>query len=479
MKTNEWLRRAVAAALAVGVLGAAGCGRGDREASADAPPDLAPVERRDLEIRAEASGLIEPIRVVEVKSKVSGELVSFTVETGDEVGKGDLIATVDPRDVRNALAQAQADLELARARVETTTVQRRRAEKLAEEGLLSSQDFENTRLEETNARAQMVKARTNLELAREKMGDVTIRAPISGTVILKEVEQGQIIASASGNVSGGTTLVRMADLATVQARALVDEVDIGRIRARQEARVEVESYPGRVFRGTVTKIEPQAVVEQNVTMFPVLVELANPERLLRPGMNAEVGIEIADRRGVVAVPNGAVVSLREAPSTATAIGLDEQQVREQLRQAREARQARTGGEPAAGQAAGERRGGRSSGRQGGGGGSYGERQSADGSRPGVVFVQGAKGPEPRMVVLGLSDWDYTEVISGLEPGTAVYLISVARLQQQQEQFANRARERAGGGMFGGGNSRGGGAGGARGGAGGGNAGGGGARGGGH
>ncbi len=270
----------------------------------------------------------------------------------------------------------------------------------------------------------------------------------------------------------------MADLATVQARALVDEVDIGRIRAGQEARVEVESYPGRMFRGTVTKIEPQAVVEQNVTMFPVLVQLSNPERLLRPGMNAEVGIEIADRRDVVAVPNGAVVSIREAPSTASAIGLDEQQVREQLRQAREARQARTGGGRAegaatAGQARGEARGGRS-GRQGGGGRGYGERQSADGSRPGVVFVQGAKGPEARMVVLGLSDWDYTEVVSGLEPGASVYLISVARLQQQQEQFANRARERAGGGMFGAGGGGGaGGAGGGRGGAGGGNAGGGG------
>ena len=71
-------------------------------------------------------------------------------------------------------------------------------------------------------------------------------------------------------------------------------------------------------------------------------------------------------------------------------------------------------------------------------------------RPGVVFVKGANGPEPRTVLLGLSDWDYTEVVRGLEPGTEVYLISVARLQQQQEQFANRTRERAGGGMLGGG-----------------------------
>lgn len=426
------------------ILSLAGCnGRGETD-EAQAAPDLAAVERRDLEIRAESSGQIEPVRVVEVKSKVSGELTRITVETGDEVERGALIASVDPRDVRNAHAQAAADMELARARLETVRAQLRRADQLAGEGILSTQDLENTRLEETNARAQLLKARTNLELAREKTGDVTIRAPISGTVIEKTVEQGQIIASASGNVSGGTTLVKMADLATVRARALVDEVDIGRIQPGQNATVEVEAYPGRTFRGKVIKIEPQAVVEQNVTMFPVLVELANPERLLKPGMNAEVGIEVANRDGVVAVPNGAVASPRDAPAAGTALGLEEKEVRDRLAKLRnEGQEQRAGG------------GRPSRGESGGAAAAGGE------VRPGVVFVKGPAGPEPRTVLLGLSDWDYTEVVRGLEPGTEVYLISVARLQQQQEQFADRARQRAGGGIFGGGSRRGG-AGGSRG-----------------
>jgi HlyD family secretion protein len=452
-------RRAVllAAALA-GVAGVAvtGCSqRGESKEAMAAPPNLAKVERQDLEIRAEASGQIEPIRMVEVKSKVSGELIRINFETGDEVRQGELIATVDPRDVRNALAQMEADLELARARVETAKSQRRRAEELAKGGLLSTQDLENTRLEETNANAQLVKARTNLQLAQEKMGDVTIRAPITGTIIEKGAEQGQIIASASANVSGGTTLVKMADLATVQARALVDEVDIGRIHAGQETTVEVEAYPGRAFRGSVTKIEPQAVVEQNVTMFPVLIKLPNPERLLKPGMNAEVSIRVADRAGVVAVPNGAVVSMRDAPSAGAVLGLEEQAVRASLAKLRQEREGRQGAGPAGGGGPGLDRGER------------GER--AGGSRgdvrPGVVFVKGAKGPEPKMVLFGLSDWDNTEVVRGLEPGTEVYLISVARLQQQQEQFSNRMRERAGGGMFGssGGGQRGGSGGGSQGG----------------
>ncbi|RPH55069.1 efflux RND transporter periplasmic adaptor subunit [bacterium] len=399
-------------------LGLGGCDRGETE---EVQADTARGERQDLEIRAEASGQIEPLRVVEVKSRVAGELRRITVETGDEVSQGTLIAEIDPRDLRNALEQAEADIALARARVETTAAQRRRAESLAQAGVLSEQDLENTQLEETNARAQFVKAQTNHELAREKMGDVAIRSPISGTVIEKTVEQGQIIASASGNVSGGTTLVKMADLSTVQARALVDETDIGQVQPGRPAQVTVEAYPGRIFRGQVEKIEPQAVVEQNVTMFPVLVRLANPERLLKPGMNAEVSIEIADRTGVVAVPNQAVVNLREAASAGTALGLDEEELRAKMAGMRNAR---GGGEAAGGQ-----------------------------TRPGVVFIKTPTGPEPKLVLLGLSDWDNTEVLRGLEPGTEVYLISVARLQQQQEQFTNRMRERAGGGMFGGGSQQ--------------------------
>lgn len=412
---------AMRAVLLAAGLALAGCGeRGESREASTAPPNLARAERLDLEIRAEASGQIEPIRMVEVKSKVSGELTRITVETGDEVRQGELLATVDPRDVRNSLAQMEADLELARARVETTASQRRRAEQLAKAGVLSTQDLENSRLEETNANAQLVKARTNRELAQEKMGDVTIRAPITGTVIEKGVEQGQIIASASANVSGGSTLVKMADLATVQARALVDEVDIGRIQPGQAATVEVEAYPGRIFRGSVTKIEPQAVVEQNVTMFPVLINLPNAERLLKPGMNAEVSIRVADRQGVVAIPNGAVVTMRDAPSAGAVLGLDEKEVRSSLDRLRQGRE---------------------------------ERRSMGGTgdaRPGIVFVKGAKGPEPKAVMFGLSDWDNTEVVRGLDAGAEVYLISVARLQQQQEQFSNRMRERAGNGMFGGG-----------------------------
>jgi HlyD family secretion protein len=243
--------------------------------------EYAVVDLRDMEILAEAAGQIEPIRVVEVKSKASGDVLRLHVDTGDQIRQGTLLAEIDPRDVRNAYLQAEADLEVARARLGTSEAQKRRVEELRRANVVTEQEYESSLLEEANARAQYVKAQTSLELARERMNDVTIRAPIDGTIISKQVEVGDIIASASQNISGGTTLYMMADLSEMQVRALIDETDLGRIEPGMPTRVQVEAFPGRTFHGSVLKIEPQAVVEQNVTMFPVLVRLDNREGLLR------------------------------------------------------------------------------------------------------------------------------------------------------------------------------------------------------
>ncbi len=456
---------------------------------------LAVAERRNLEVLAEAAGLIEPVRLVEVKSKASGEVLRIHVETGQDVERGALLVEIDPRDVRNAFAQAEADLAVAEARLATTEAHKQRVEELRKANVVTEQEYESAALEEANARAQLVKARTNLELARERLGDVTVRAPIGGTIIQRSVEIGTIIASASQNISGGTSLLQMADLSQMQVRTLVDETDIGQIRPGLTARVMVEAYPGRVFIGEVLKIEPQAVVEQNVTMFPVLVLLDNAERLLNPGMNAEVQIEVARREDVVTVPNAAIVGPRDLFAAGAVLGLREEDVRAAMRggmgapagnDAPAAGEAGPGGAaPAAALAASGgapadcaalrdriRTGGleglsdaerarlrecRGAGGPGGPGGARGGMRpggfpggggvvAQDGSRtrPGFVFVVTPKGPQPRRVVIGLNDWDHTEVISGLEPGEEVVMMSVARLQQQQQQFADRMRQRAGG-----------------------------------
>ncbi|MFP2930483.1 efflux RND transporter periplasmic adaptor subunit, partial [Pyxidicoccus sp. 3LG] len=288
---------------------------------------VATVERRDMELVAESAGLVEPLRVVEVKSKASGEVLRVHFDTGDKVEKDALLAEIDPRDVQNALAQAQADLESARVRFNTTDAQRLRLEELRKSGYVTQQEYETAVDAAANARAAKVRAETNLQLARERSRDVTIRAPSAGTLLERQIQPGLIIASATSNVSGGTTLFKMADLSVMQVRAKVDETDVGQIKPGLKARVTMEAYPGHTFMGEVVKVEPQALVEQNVTLFPVLVRLDNPEGLLRPGMNAEVSIEISRRRDAITVPNSAVVGLRDARSAAVAVGLTEDAVR--------------------------------------------------------------------------------------------------------------------------------------------------------
>lgn len=293
----------------------------------------APVERRDIVVDAEATGVVEPINVIEVKSKASGLITQMPVETGSDVRPGDLLVQVDTRDVKNQYEQALADVRAAEARVEVVAAQRKRSDDLYSQRIITAQEYEASQLDHANAQAQLVRSRASLDLAQQRLEDATVRAPVTGTVIEKTVSVGQVITSATGAFGGGTTLLKMADLSKVRVRALVNETDIGSVRSGLPATVVVDAYPDRPFRGTVEKIEPQAVVQQSVTMFPVLVSIANVEGLLKPGMNGEVSVLIDRRDQVLAVPNDAVRSVREAATAAAALGLDPEVVMAQMRTA--------------------------------------------------------------------------------------------------------------------------------------------------
>ena len=191
---------------------------------------------------------------------------------------------IDPRTVRNRLAQAEAGLKAARSRRQISETQMTRAESLVKRGTFTEIDREQAALELANAEAQVVSAEVEVENARIAVDDTDIRAPISGTVIAKPVEKGQVISSPTQDFSGGTVLMMMADLSAVQIRALIDETDIGKVQPGMMAEVTVAAFPNQPFPGEVIKIEPQAVVEQNVTMFAVLISIQNEDGLLMPGM---------------------------------------------------------------------------------------------------------------------------------------------------------------------------------------------------
>ena len=300
--------------------------------AANVPIPTAAIERRDIVVDASATGVVEPINVVEVKSKASGQITKMPVETGTMVKPGDLIVQLDTRDVKNQYDQSFADVRAAEARLQVSEAQKKRTDDLFQARIITAQEHETAALDYANSQAQLVRARTNLDLAQQRLEDATVRAPISGTVIEKTVSLGQVITSGTSSLGGGTTLIKMADLNKVRVRALVTEADIGTILSGLNATVTVDAYPDRPFRGTVEKIEPQAVVQQSVTMFPVLITISNLEGLLKPGMNGEVSILIDRRNDVLAVPNDAIRNMREAATAATALGLDPDSVQAQIRE---------------------------------------------------------------------------------------------------------------------------------------------------
>lgn len=295
---------------------------------------LLPVTRRDIVLSASAAGSIEPVTTVEVKSKASGEIIDVRVEAGDAVSVGDLLVRVDQRVPGNALIQAEADIDVAQAQVDNAASQMRRSEALFETQAITETEYEAARLGEANARAQLIRAERTLEDARISFEDTEVRARTRGIVLEKNVEVGTVIASASRDVGGGAILLRMANLDTVQVRTLVDETDIGKIGAGLAVTITVDAYPNQPFEGTVLKIEPEALVQQNVTMFPVLIRIGNERGLLRPGMNSEVEIHIGSREGVIAIPNNALRTTRDIESAAAVLGLDMATVQDQLALAR-------------------------------------------------------------------------------------------------------------------------------------------------
>ena len=237
----------------------------------------ATVERASISVSVGSSGVVEPLATVEVKSKASGEILELFVETGDYVEEGALLVHIDPRTVRNRRAQAEAVLKAAQSRRQISISQMERTERLRRNGTLTEADHEQAALELANAEAQVVSAEVDVENARIAVDDTEIRAPVTGAVIMKPVEKGQVISSPTQDFAGGTLLMSMADLSAVQIRALIDETDIGKVRAGMQAEVTVAAYPNQPFAGEVVKIEPQAVVEQNVTMFAVLLSISNPK----------------------------------------------------------------------------------------------------------------------------------------------------------------------------------------------------------
>ena len=475
----------------------------EEEGLGEVPTQMA--EIRDITVSVSATGTLRPVRIVQVKSKAAGEILRMPAELGDQVEVGELIAQIDTETLDQELAQAQADLESAQIRLDVAQRQYNRAQQLSEQDLVSVQDLDTSEQNFTTAKGSLLRAQAEIKLREERLDDATVRAPNAGTVISKTVEEGVIIQSSINSVQGGTTLVEMADLSVLEVRTLVDEIDIGRVKPGLPVEMTVEAYPDRAFLGEVIKIEPQAVVQNQVTTFPVLSRVGNRKGLLLPGMNADVEVVIHRRDRVIGVPNESVKTMRDAGTVAQLLSISFNE--DQLGVDRRELVLGAAGSPPGGAMAGvayaddsdkmqamsraERRehmeglsdeqrtkireqmasrfSNRGDGFRSGGGGWGGSANrggsdgfsgadvggDAVGSLPvgntvsmdafgidsvpqsAVVFVMDGDQMTPRQVLIGVQDWEFTEIVEGLEPGDEVVLLPSTSLLMSQKALRDR------------------------------------------
>jgi HlyD family secretion protein len=255
--------------------------------------------------------------MVQVKSKVSGKIRSLHVQEGDTVLRGALLARVEP-DMAQARTVATLKSGYGRAKVNRDRARQDYERDLElhdaghisdEELRLSKDDYDIARIEYQSALEQMELAEedgVSMDLDAETQEILNIVSPASGSVILVEVEEGEIVTSGAVSYTSGTTIMTVADLSKMQIKAGVNEVDVGKIRFGQDVVIDVDAYPNIKYSGLITHIAPAARDDQGVKIFDVEIDIVDSDEKLRPGMTANIEIQGDHKTDILTVPVEAV-----------------------------------------------------------------------------------------------------------------------------------------------------------------------------
>ena len=355
------------------------------------------VSPKNLFVSIEASGLIEAISSVEIKSKASGEILFLGAEVGDLIDKGSMLSQIDQRTPKNILDQSKSDLTASNVRLENAEAQFKRGKKLHDNGSISDKDFEDIQEAFAQAKSTLVRTQVTYENAKIALDDTVVRSPVSGTVISRPVEVGQVISSPTQAVGGGTVLMTMADLSKVRVRALVDEIDVGKVSIGQKVSIKVAAYRDKEFFGTVSKIEPKARVEQNVTTFPVLIDIDNKENLLLLGMNTDVVIDVLNKEVALSSPSMSLRTRKDIYSAASIINIPTDSVDKFLE----------------------------------------GKVSGENFNKFIVIKDSLNGPLLTWVEIGVSDLANVEILDGLNQGDTIYIMPSKSLFDYQKRFKER------------------------------------------
>lgn len=259
--------------------------------------------KQDIVTSVTATGTIEPVTSVDVGTQVSGIISKLYVDYNSEVKAGQVIAELDRTNLISELSSAQAMLKSAQSNLDYQKTNHERYKALYDKGLISANDYEQARLSYVQAQQQTQQQKENVKKAQTNLGYATITSPIDGVVLSKEVEEGQTVASSYNT----PTLFKIArDLTDMRVIADVDEADIGDVREGQRVNFTVDAFPDDTFQGEVTQVRQQAATESNVVTYEVVISAPNQDLKLKPGLTANVTIYTLERNGVLAVPSRAI-----------------------------------------------------------------------------------------------------------------------------------------------------------------------------
>jgi HlyD family secretion protein len=277
-----------------------------RSVTATAPPPpfkTAEVSRGNITEAITANGILNPIRVVNVGTQVSGTVQSLNADFNDTVKAGQILLRLDPALFASRLAASEASLAQARAQAALQAANVRRAQDLVTRDYISQQEYETLVANSRGAAAQVAAATAQVAQDRANLDFSVIRAPVSGVIISREVDLGQTVAAA---FSTPTLFTIALDLSKMQIEAAVAEADIARVQPGQQVAFTVDAYGDRSFAGTVKQIRLNPTTQQNVVTYTVVVEASNPDGALLPGMTADARFLVANRTDALLLPNAAL-----------------------------------------------------------------------------------------------------------------------------------------------------------------------------
>tara|TARA_R110002073_G_scaffold64712_1_gene161850 strand:- start:28185 stop:29621 length:1437 start_codon:yes stop_codon:yes gene_type:complete len=421
----------------------------DRYPRAEAPTSYvsAPAQRLDISRKVTATGTLSPLVQVEVGSQISGIITELGADFNSLVKQGDVIGKIDPQIYESALASAEARLVSARADytkakavAENATAQHKRIQSLASAGAMSASDADaalatkkSSQASVSAASAAIAVAKASVEQARLNLEYTTIRSPIDGVVVSRSVDVGQTVAA---SLSAPVLFLIAEDLRKMEVHTSVSESDVGELKAGMAVEFSVDAFSGETFEGVVRQVRFEATTVSNVVTYDAVVEVANEELKLRPGMTATVSFVIEAREQALVVSNKAL-SYRPANPPTDAKPAGNAKLAGEAKAAGDAKPPRDANAPAnAKPEQGERRAGQ-------------RERPTDGAKRARVFVLRDGAPMVARIETGMTDGTSTEIISGLAEGDIVITSdSAPKSSKAAAPAGNRAGNRAGGGSRG-------------------------------